>query len=463
MVNKDYQKLFDANSPLEDFLNHPQWKSWINSDIFVYQLINKTTFDKFDSLPQEIVSKPGIILSALEKFFLNNKLINGSLSEDKSFFMYCCNLDPKYATLFPELLKKEEELVIWYCKEFSKLVIAPYLPSPYLNDKYFATILLKDNIGNYGHLSESLRNNISIYKSLSPKNQIEAFPFVGEQLSSDFSIASFIVIKEPSNYKYVHESLQKKSTFYLNILSKLSLEIDIEELLKTAPEIIRDNEHCVWQTVLQAPKSLMFASERLLNSVSFAEQVISSMNSEQISKSIEYWSLHVKNNAIVFEELLPKIVKAGALNLLGPNLKENMGFMLKAALLDSEQTLECCASKLLGNSLFIINCYHQIDEKNKHKGRYDEFSEQSKIFNYITQDSTNDPIFISSLYKELHDIFITIAYPKIKKNNTPLIQYLNVQEKKNNGLVEALEKLLLHDNLDKQLDNQNQPKKKPKI
>lgn len=463
MVNKTYQHFFEKNLSIEDFINSPEWREAITSEVFVYQLLNKTGFNDFDSLPQEILSKPAIILSSLEKFYLTKKDIPGNLSQDISFCMYCCNLDPKYALLFSKLIESNESLASWYIQEFKNVVISNFLPEKYFSEKPYGIALIKNNIGNYPHLSKELKNDISIYNSLNINQKLKAYKHAGENISSNWNFSVEITSIEPSYYQYISTKLQKNPNFYIEALGKLSNKSSVSELLMHSHVTIKDNEHCVWQSLLLEPKSLSQASRRLLNSTSFAQQVISSMSVEQVSESFQYWELHVTNSGVTLEDLLNKIIQANCLSLIGPELKENQGFMLKAILIDSKQTLESCAPNLLSDAHFIINAYHAIDEKNLHKDRYDEHGEQSEVFNYIPEKSTENIEFITQLYIEFKDIFISIVYPKIKEYDNPLIHYLNLCNQKKDGIMDALEKMLLQNELQKELANDHKPKKKPKI
>lgn len=466
MLNTDYKKLFESNPSIEDLIKNPQWSEWINSEIFVYQLLNKTNFDDFESLSKELLTKPAIILSALEKFYLAEKSISGNLSQETSFCMYCCNLDPKYAKLFNDLLVSNEELTSWYINEFKNLPIAQYLPEKYCSDESVAKVLLSNSLSNYQYLSTPIRNDLSIFKSLKVENRVKVYQFAGDKIHLNWKLSADIISNEPKCYEYASEKLRKDPDFYLDVLNKVTPASHIALLLNSADATIQDNEHCVWQTLLLEPTSLAFASQRLLNSTSFAHQVISSMDEVQTSQSLEYWGLHVKNSRVIFEELLPKIINANCLAILGPELKENSEFMLKAVELDSKQALTCCAPSLLSDAKFIISAYHIVDEKNLHKDRYDENSEQSEVFNFIEPKATEQTEFIATLYKELKDIFISIIYPKIKWEDNPLIQSLNICEEKENGLTEALEKILLKEELQNKLNQNNDEhasRKKPKI
>lgn len=455
MVNNDYSTIFEGNPSVEDLVKNPKWSELLSSEIFVYQLLNRTNFNDFNSLPKEILSKPSIILSSLEKFHLNKHSIPGNLSKDISFCMYCCNLDPKYMELFHVLVESTDELAIWYANEFKSVAIAQFLPVKYLSDEKFGLFLIKNNINNYAFLDYSLRNDIGIYQSLSFSKRTKVYRHTGENISNNWSISKDIIVNDPDSYQYANETLQSDPKFYLEILKKLKTTTLAKALLKSAHSLIQDNEHCVWQTCLIEPSSLCFASKRLLNSVSFAQQVILSMNAEQISASFEYWEEHVLNSGLILDELLPKIIDAECLSMVGASLKSNQGFILKAMLVDSKQALENCSPILLSNPEFIINAYNTIDEKNLGKDRYDESSEQSQVFNYIPEKCTGDEQFLIVLYKEFKDIFISIIYPKIKSNDNPLVHFLNLSNQTHDGLHDALEKMLLKESLEHDLTNNN--------
>jgi hypothetical protein len=463
MVNKNYLNLFEGNPSLTELQMHPDWKDLISSEVFVYQLLNRTSFSDFDSLPKEILAKPAIVLSALEKFFLKQIDIPGELSHDISFCMYCCNLEPKYAKLFSSLMEKNENLALWYINEFKAIPIAEFLPHSYCSDETYAQLLIKNNLNNYAYLSEDIRNNTQIFQAFSLSRKAKVYKYAGEKINSNWQLSSQVIVIDPSCYQYADASLQKDPNFYLDILSKIKDKSLIGSLLLSADNSIQDNEHCVWQTILLSPKSLSLASERLLNSTSFAQQVISDMNISQVEESFEHWGLHVKNSGVILEDLLPKILQANSLVHIGPLLKENFGFMLKSILIDSKQTLENCAPSLLCKSEFIIKAYHTIDDKNLHKDRYDESSEQSTVFDYIPEKITDDAEFITDLYKEFKDVFVSIIFPKINQADTTLIHYLNACNQTQDGLLQALEKMLLKDKLQQQLTNEHLSKKKPKI
>ncbi len=463
MVNKDYLQIFEGNPTMQDLLDHPKWNELITSEVFVYQLLNRTNFDDFASLPKEILNKPAIILSSLEKFYTNKENIPSPLAKDISFCMYCCNLDPKYINLFHDLVESNEELALWYMNEFKPIAIAGFLPEKYLKDISFATVLLKNNINNYSYLSPELRNNLDIYQSVSFSKRVKIYRYTEKVISSNWKVSKDIIINDPECYQYADDILKNDPQFYLDVLQKLKTANSAKLLLKSSNDLIKDNEHCVWQTVLVEPTSLTFASERLINSVSFAQQVISSMEASQISKSFEFWGEHVLNSGLILDELLPKIIEANCLSLVGSELKSNQGFILKALLLDSKQALKACSVSLLSRSDFIINAYHVIDEDNFHRDRYDEYSEQSKVFDHIPSKATEDADYIMNLYKEFKDIFISIIYPKISHNNNSLINYLNSCNHTDDGLVNVLEKMLLKDSLNTNLTNNNSSKKKIKI
>lgn len=465
MVNNDYLNIFEANPSVEDLIKNPKWNDLLSSEVFVYQLLNRTSFNDFDSLPKEILNKPAIILSCLEKFHLNKQSIPGNLSKDISFCMYCCNLDPKYIELFHSLVESNEELAVWYANEFKSIAIAQFLPSKYLSDSKFGLFLIKNNINNYAFLDYSLRDDIGIYQSLSFSKRTKIYRHTGEHISNDWGISKDVIVNDPDSYPYANENLQTNPKFYLEVLKKLKTSTLAKQLLKSSHSHIQDNEHCVWQTCLIEPTSLCFASKRLLNSVSFAQQVILSMNSEQIASSFEYWEEHVLNSGLILDELLPKIVEANSLSMVGSSLKSNQGFILKAMLVDSKQALEACSPILLSNPEFIINAYNTINEKNLGKDRYDEHSEQSQVFNYIPEKCTGEEAFLIALYKEFKDIFISIVYPKIKGNDNSLIHFLNLSNQTHDGLHDALEKMLLKENLEHDLSNSNTTtvKKKTKI
>ena len=465
MVNNDYLNIFESNPSLEDLVKNPNWNELLSSEVFVYQLLNRTSFNDFNSLPKEMLSKPAIILSSLEKFHLNKQSIPGNLSKDISFCMYCCNLDPKYMELFHELVENNRELAIWYGNEFKSIAIAQFLPKKYLSNQEFGFFLIKNNINNYAYLDYSLRDDLSVYQSLSFSKRIKIYRYTGDSISNNWNISKDVIVNDPDSYQYANENLQSNPKFYLEVLKKLKTATLAKVLLKSAHSIIQDNEHCVWQTCLIEPSSLCFASKRLLNSVSFAQQVILSMNSEQIASSFEYWEEHVLNSSVILDELLPKIIGANCLSMVGASLKSNQGFILKAMLEDSKQALEACSPILLSNPEFIINAYNTIDEKNLRKDRYDMHSEQSQVFDYIPEKCTGDEQFLTTLYKEFKDIFISILYPKIKGNDNPLVHFLNLSNQTHGGLHDALEKMLFKESLEHDLtkNNINAVKKKNKL
>jgi hypothetical protein len=465
MVNNNYLNIFENNPTVEDLVNHPKWSEFLSSEVFVYQLLNRTNFNDFQSLPKEILVKPAIILSSLEKFHINKQSIPGNLSKDISFCMYCCNLEPKYMELFHDLVEMNEDLATWYANEFKSIAIAQFLPKKYLSNQEFGLLLIKNNINNYSYLDYSLRNNLAIYQSLSFQKRIKIYRYTGENISNNWSISKDVIISDPESYQYANETLQTNPKFYLDILKKIKNTTLVKSLLKNAHSVVQDNEHCVWQTCLKEPTSLCFSSKRLLNSVSFAQQVILSMNSTQISSSFEYWEEHVLNSGLILDELLPRIIEANCLSMVGSSLKSNQGFMLKALLIDSKQALDACSPVLLSRPEFIINAYNTLDDKNLHKDRYDEHSEQSQVFNYIPEKCMGDEQYLITLYKEFKDIFISIIYPKIKTKDNALIHFLNLSNQTHDGLHDALEKMLLKDNLDHSLVNNNltSSKKKNKL
>ncbi len=463
MDYQSYQSFFDASVNIEDITQHPNWKNWIQSDVFVFLLITQTPFDNLDLIPTDILYKPGITLACLEKSYSSNKQINGTLATDNSFCMYCCNLNPKYASLFNAAFLSNPSLIEWYKNEFGNQLTLQYLPQQYRGDLPFVLEYMQKNIENYQFADANIRNDVELFKKQSFENKIKLFPFAGELIKKDWALSCSLISRNPILYSYVDEQLQKDPLFYLDALENIKIDNLAKFLLKNAQENIKDNENCVWKTINKNSNSLCFASERLLNSTSFASQVMSLFTEEQIKTNIEYWSMHVKNSPLVFEELLPKIISANAINDLGEEIKSNYEFMLQAITYDIDQTLENCDINLLENSKFIIDAYKIIYEKNNHHHKYDDDSEQSRVFNYVILTKDNEYQMISSLYEEFTDIFSTIIFPKINHQKTPLISQLKSIDINSPNFSKFLNNISLNEKLTKELGMHDIKTKKIKV
>lgn len=460
MSSISYHHLIKHNT-IEKLYSDPLWNQWIEDEIFIYELINNTSFHDFEKLPLKFQENKTIILAGIEKYFLFGKKLPSSVTKDTLFCMYCCSLDPKYASLFKELLQENRNLVIWYCETFSNsnVTIASYLPDIYKNDLNIAQLCISKNVYNFKYFSIEIRDSLTIYEQIPINKRVEIFLDTGETIKAQWDYAFEAVSHNHNLYHEISLELQKEPDFFLKLLNESNDKV----ILKYAHESIRDNEHCVWQATLINELNLPYASHRLLNSVSFAVQVISSLEKDQVANCFGYFGEHVRNHKLSCLEILGKLVDGNALDKIGPELKEDKEFIETAALQDSTQALNCCSKKLLEDSSFFISLYRLIDEKNEHKGRYDDDSEQSNLFSFITEKDSNSSDFLAQLYDSFGDLFITIIYNKIKHHDNPLVHFLNVCSQNNQGLKMAMDKISLKYKLQKELPNEHHDQKRSKI
>lgn len=428
----------------KELLEDPEFKYILQDSSLLYSLLNQRSFQFFEVLPKWIFKDFSMSLLLMNYGKPPVSLISDEILSSPGFLQLVFDNHFSHIQYIPTQFLTTE-LLTWYCVSFGKEhTCLKYFPKTLLN-KELCKILVGKNALHFKELPEHFRNDIEIYSEINKKYYKELFEYAGLNIRSNPFLATQALEENAALYNYLSDNL-KNADFFLRRLSH------IPDLLAHVSDKIKDNEHCVWESVKVNAASLYYASERLLNMPSFASQVCKNMTADDIQHSFEAWGMPVLDNKEFVIEILPKLCQAECLSHVSEKIRGDKEVMRKAINIDP-YSFSFVTLNLTDDISFLIDCFHDLTNKNK-KGEV--------LFQYLKSSSFEKPFYLLGLFENFHDIFVQNIYPHISKFNTPLILDLNESFESNN-LYNFMEKIKLHSILEEELNNKTQLKNTIKL
>lgn len=436
------------NLNVEEIVKHPQWNNISNDFFLLYELLKKGDFIYVNKIPFKSLQSFTISLAVFNCPYLTEhdvKYIPQKHLNNPEFIIEVLNINYLYINIIPQEFWDKEDIVQWFCLKYSHLEPLQHLPEKYQEYYHLNKALIKSYPLNYRHISNKLKDSFELYNLAYNKNTVATlFPISGNNIKNNKEYALHAIERNTCLYKFVGESLRDNADFFLELID---LDFDC---LEEASDIIRDNEHCVWESLKKFPTSLKFVSERLLNTPSFCIQLAQDEHVPKSDKFFKYWGENIRNEPQVIRELFKFLSTTNNLDFISNNLRNNKDFMLEFVVKDT-RILKYVGNDLLCDSDFFIKAYQLIDQEQEGKGRFDLDSPQSTVFNYINEEAVNDEDFLLAIYKEFGNSFFTVIYPKIRKFQGYLIDMLNNTSQDIDSLERFMKKLRLKQRLEKGL------------
>lgn len=425
----------------EEIIEDIDWQTIYSSPTLLYELIKKGKFYHFDKLPPYVFSDVSIATMLMNYANPPVELISKKLFEQQYFIYTVLDNHYSYIQYIPyDCLT--HEMLIWYCYNHGKNSNAiEFLPQQLIT-KQCAQILASKHKYHFKSLPDIFKNNIDVYQCVNKMYRPEVFQYAGIDIRKNPFLVSEILQQDASLYQYIDNSL-KNSNFFLRQLK------NIPNLLEYATDDIKNNEHCVWESVKLSPGSLVFASERLLNTPSYALQLSQGMDNNSFSKSFVAWGEEVLSHKATILELLPQICDSELVYSISADLRNEPDLMLKFIEKDS-YWFKAISPPLSCDPNFFITCYNLIVEQDKYTGA--KHKRAYALFEYIQPECFNEPSYVIALYDNFKDIFCQVVYAAISHFQTTLIKELKeAHENSNDHLIHYMEKLKLHYALEKSL------------
>lgn len=428
----------------KELLEDPEFKYILQDSSLLYSLLNQRSFQFFEVLPKWIFKNFSMSLLLMNYGKPPVPLISEDILSSPGFLQLVFDNHFSHIQYIP-LKFLNVEILTWYCDTFGKEHnCLKFFPKTLLN-KDLCKILVSKNGLHFKELPEPFRNDIDIYTEINKKYHKDLFEYAGINIRGNPFLATQALEGNAGLYNYLADNL-KSADFFLRRLTH------IPDLLAHVSEKIKDNEHCVWESVKINAASLYYASDRLLNIPSFASQVCKNMTPEDISHSFEAWGETILDNKEFILEILPKLCQSECLGHVSKAVRSDRELMRKAINIDP-YSFNFITLELIEDVSFIVDCFHDLTAQGK---------KADVLFQYLKPNAFEKPFYLLGLFENFHDIFVHNIYPHLSKFNTPLIMDLNEAFESNN-LYSFMEKIKLHSILEEELNNKTQLKNTIKL
>lgn len=428
----------------KELLEDPEFKYILQDSSLLYSLLNQRNFQFFEVLPKWVFKDISMSLLLMNYGKPPVTLISHEVLSSPGFLQLVFDNHFSHIQYIPVQFLTTE-LLTWYCDTFGKESnCLKFFPKTLLN-KELCKILVHKNALHFKELPELFRNDIEIYSEINKKYYKDLFEHAGINIRSNPFLATQALEENAALYSLISDNL-KSADFFLRRLTH------IPDLLAHVDSKINDNEHCVWESVKVNSASLYYASERLLNTASFASQVCKDMTINDIQHSFEAWGVSVHGNKEFVTEILPKLCGAECLGHITEELRADRDIMRKAVNIDP-YSFKFITLELIEDVSFLIDCFHDLNKQGK---------KADILFQYLKPSAFEEPFYLLGLFENFHDIFVHSVYPHISKFDTPLIVDLNESFESNN-LYSFMEKIKLHSILEEELNNKTQLKNTIKL
>jgi hypothetical protein len=448
-------KLLDKIHRLTDdeLIKDQDWSFISTNHALIYELLKIREFTYLNLLPPDIFQSDIICLLLIEYKNPPIQLIPETLFNET--FFICATLDNNYTNITNIPHKYlTDNILQWFCQKFGdKSKILNFIPKELLN-KDLAKLLVTKNSSNFTLLEKEFRNDIEIYNLIPNKSKKDIFPYAGINIKKNPYLVIQILEESPEYFPLVDASL-KNTDFFLRQLKH------IPNLLQYAGPIIQDNEHCVWETVKVMPQMLYYASNRLLNIPSFALQLSLPMSTHAIELSFGAWGESVTSHKDTIMELIPQLCASSKINLIHKSLRSDFDIMFKIINIDP-YWFSVLSSPLNCDPSFLHKCYYSLLEQDQYTAS--KYNRANKLFEKINESCFYQSEYLVYLYDNFNSIFSSTIYNAISHHNTELIQEMKTAHTISpDNLINFMNKIKLHDSLEKQLQTNSLHIISPKI
>lgn len=333
-----------------------------------------------------------------------------------------------------------QDILNWFCIKYSEKNIMSMLPVQNI-DEDLACLLVSQRYDNFKDLPEKLRNNIFVFETIDEKHHADVYIYAGNHIRSNPYISQKVITKQANLYRYVGEPLKTPEFFLRQLRSTY-------ELLKYAPEHIKDNELCVWESVKKTPHSLLYASQRLLSLPTFCLQLCREMQKNVLRDTFNIWSDSIKNNEEVMNTLMEKISDSECFSYIGETVRESKDFMTRSVLYHW-QNISFLGAKLCDDEHYILSLMTKLQTR-KHNDLLGK--KVYEFLSFLPDKCFENSELLLQLYDHFRDDFEEFIYPQIRYKQTDYIEEMNNSKMaRENGIASFFDKIRLYKDLEDKL------------
>lgn len=434
-----FKKIRQLNS--DEIITDDDWPNILKNDVFIFNLLKRGDFKHLSLLPSHILEQP-VVSSILMRYSVPPiNFIPLSTLSNTAFICEALSYDYRHISYIPTSYLTFD-ILTWYCQQFgNEEDVISFIPETLLTKDLVKIIVKKNNI-NFCKLPSIYRNDIDVYNCIKKSSKHHVFSFAGKNIKNNPFLVIEALEKSPELYPSIDNSL-KTPDFFLRQLKH------IPNLLEFATDNIRNNEHCVWESIKVMPASLLFASERLLNTPSFALQVSKGMSKTDFERSFAFWGSQIRQHKETIMDLIVLICQSSFVHLISESLRADKDVMLSAIHIDP-YWFKLASRPLSLDPQFLKQSYDILIEKEQYASTKNKSID--KLFSSIDPACFNDPQYLLSLYENFNTIFISVIYPIIIHHDSQLIKELkHTYDSGEEHLVSFMDKIKLRYSLEKSL------------
>lgn len=411
----EYAELLDGiRSGKTESFSEGDWVVVASSGELSFELIGNGSKDDLKRLQAKAFESQCSRLALLERGDGSHAMIPDEAWRDASFA--CSAMEASYSNArFVPCAEAPDGFWVWHVERFGKNGdAAKFMPSCAVS-KDVAIRLVSLNGENFSHLPPKYRNDEEVYTAIAHCDKGIAFKSAGRAIRGNASFALAILRTHPECYEFVEGALHE-ADFFIRALS------ENDGLLEYAGEGVVDNEMCVWESVKANPMTLCYASERLLNSPSFAMQVCDGMDSGDFGRSFGMWSEKTRGNKEFLLSKMQDLCASGCFSKVPEKAKMDKDVALAAVAAHPSNFSELpeCLKSDVG---FVEKCISAVSEMG-----YDEIGRHRlmDLYESFSKESLSSSSFVGFLCSKgmENGDFDSRMYPAISGVDTDLMDGL---------------------------------------